>query len=93
MPSAFEAGQADFSGMDGSRDLLIEDVVHHLDIDVGEIGVMSVAKKSARIEVSSAPINLEVHANRPFIFFVYDMPTSTIVLMGRIIDPSLGSAG
>ena len=91
MPTAF-TGNADFSGMDGTKDLLISDVIHQAFVDVNEEGTEAAAAtavvmwggKSAAVE-NPVPV---FRADHPFIFFIQDDETGTILFMGRVVDPS-----
>ncbi|MGB8298824.1 MAG: serpin family protein [Polyangia bacterium] len=89
MTSAFIPGVADFSGMDGTRNLYISDVLHKAFIDVAENGTEAAAATAVVISILAiaAPTGLLVDANRPFIYFLYDQPTGAILFMGRVQDP------
>jgi serine protease inhibitor len=90
MPLAFDASQADFSGMTTQARLAVSQVVHQANISVDEQGTEAAAAAAAVIAVSSsAPIiPVEVHVDRPFIFAVRDTSTGAIVFLGRVTDPS-----
>ena len=90
MPSAFIDGTADFSGMDGTQNLYIGDVVHKAFIDVAEKGTEAAAATAVGIETTSLPPppDLVVRADRPFLYFLRDQPTGAILFMGRVLDPS-----
>jgi serpin B len=87
MPVAF-SGAADFSGIDGARDLFIQAVLHKAFIAVAEKGTEAAAATAVVVGRTSAPQGLYVTANRPFLFFLRDEPTGAILFMGRVTDPS-----
>ena len=90
MPLAFQSGSADFSGMDGTKDLFIGEVVHKAFVAVDEKGTEAAAatavvmKPGAAME-PAAPIDFR--ADHPFIFFIRDT-RGTILFMGRVVDPT-----
>jgi len=89
MTSAFVAGAADFSGMDGTRNLYIAEVVHKCFINVAEKGTEAAAATAVIMKDASVPIvDLNVTATRPFLYYLRDAPTGAILFMGRVMDPS-----
>lgn len=89
MTSAFVPGSADFSGMDGTRDLFISTVVHKAFIDVAENGTEAAAATGVVFKDGGIfMVDLTVSAERPFLYFLRDEPTGAIVFMGRVLDPS-----
>lgn len=88
MPSAFSSGAADFSGMDGTRNLFIGDVVHKAFVSVDEAGTEAAAA-TAVIMVTAAPsVSVSVSLDRPFIFFIRDIETGAILFVGRVLNPA-----
>jgi serpin B len=88
MRDAFGAS-ADFSGIDGTRELSVSDVVHEGWISVDETGTEAAAA-TAVVVVSTAmrePAVLTV--DRPFLFLIRDVPTGAILFVGRVVDPSV----
>jgi serine protease inhibitor len=89
MPAAFDASQADFSGMDGQRDLYISSVIHKAYASVDESGTEAAAATVAIMSLTSImpgePVSLTI--DRPFIFVIYDQPTQSILFAGRITNP------
>jgi serpin B len=80
---------ADFSGMDGTHNLFISDVIHKAFIDVAEKGTEAAAATAVVMNTGSAsPTGLLVDASRPFLYFLRDQPTGAILFMGRVLDPS-----
>ncbi len=85
MPLAFSK-QADFTGMTGSRDLVIDDVIHKAFVDVNEEGTEAAAATAEMMFGTSMPPQFV--ANRPFLFLIRENSTGTILFMGRVMDPS-----
>ena len=88
MPAAFSASSADFSGMDGTRDLYIGDVIQKAVVSVDEAGTEAAAVTIVVMRGKSAgsgPVYMRI--DRPFIFLIRDIATGTILFLGRIVDP------
>jgi serine protease inhibitor len=79
--------QADFSGIDGTRELVISDVFHKAFVKVDEKGTEAAAA-TAVIMVRYSMDPVEFIANRPFIYCIRDKQTGTILFMGRVLDPT-----
>jgi serpin B len=88
MTEAFVDGVADFSRIDGTRDLVITDVVHKGFIAVDEKGTEAAAATAVVIGPTSAPPPATLAVDRPFLFFIQDLPTGAILFVGRVLDPS-----
>jgi serpin B len=87
MPAAF-SGDADFSGMDGGRDLFISEVVHKAFVSVDEAGTEAAAATAVIVAVTGMPeAPVEVSLDHPFIFFIRDIQTGAILFVGRVVDP------
>ena len=91
MPTAF-SGNADFSGMDGTKNLLISDVIHQAFVDVNEEGTEAAAATAVVMKLAAAPGNPDpvpvFRADHPFIFIIRDDDTGSILFMGRVVDPT-----
>lgn len=90
MPAAFSIRDADFSGIDGRKDLYLSNVVHKAFVDVNEYGTEAAAATAAVIGVKSAPPSgepIEFRADHPFLFVIRDRKTGSILFMGRLSNP------
>ena len=87
MTDAFTAA-ADLSGLDGARDLFIQDVVHEGFIAVDEAGTEAAAATAVVIGRTSVPEPATLRADRPFLFAIRDIPTGAVLFLGRVVDPS-----
>jgi serpin B len=95
MPRAFDAASADFSGIhdpavDGEQ-IHINGVIHQANIDVDEHGTVAAAATAVGMDTGGGPSALDQHTvrfDRPFLFFVRDIETGTVLFMGRVVDPS-----
>jgi serpin B len=90
MSDAFDAALADFSGMDGARDLSVGNVIHQAVIDVNESGTTAAAATGVTVGITAviAPPPKVLVVDRPFLFFIRHDPTGAILFQGRVVDPS-----
>ncbi len=83
------AALADFSGMNGKRDLFISKVVHKAFVDVNEEGTVAAAATGVGLKFESEPPQpVEFRADHPFFFVIRDRNSGSILFMGRVVDPS-----
>ncbi len=90
MKQAFQPGVADFSGMDGTRDLFVSAVVHEGFVEVTEEGTEAAAATGVVVATRSAiqpEETLDVRADRPFAWAVVERRTSAILFAGVVTDP------
>lgn len=86
MPTAF--GDADFSGINGTRGLFIDQVIHQAFVKVDEEGTEA-AGATAVIMKESAAIQRKVfNADRPFVFVIQEKDTGNVLFLGRVVDPT-----
>jgi len=89
---AFALGKADFSGMNGRRDFSINDVLQKAFVDVNESGTEAAAASSVSIAVGGIalpePPPPVFRADHPFLFFIQDNATGSILFMGRVVNPA-----
>ena len=89
MPAAFVVGEADFSGMSGSRDFAISAIVHKAFVEVEEKGTEAAAATGvvmARASMVAAPPPV-FRADHPFLFLIRDNRTGSILFLGRLVRP------
>ncbi len=87
--SAYFYGKADFSRMDGTKELVIDDVIHQAYVGVDEEGTEAAGATAVIIGITSAPINEKIFmADRPFIFIIQENKTENILFIGRVSDPT-----
>jgi serpin B len=91
MTDAFDGSRADFSGMDGLiNNLFISEIIHKAFVEVNEEGTEAAAataiimRTTAMIEEPPVP---EFRADRPFLFFIKDRVTGSILFIGRYVKP------
>ena len=83
--AAFDAS-ADFSGINGARDLMITGIFHEAFIQVNEAGTEAAAATAVVVDETSVPQSFTV--DRPFLFAIRDIQTGTVLFLGRVLDPS-----
>ena len=89
MDAAFDPQEADFSGMDGLRDLFITDAIHKAFVDVDESGTEAAAATAIVMNTTSMPAEpIQVVVDRPFLFLIRDGQTGTVLFLGRVVNPA-----
>lgn len=91
------ADSADFSGMNGVRSLYISKVIHQTFVSVDEKGTEAAAATAVLFLEAGGPPRAEApppvfRADHPFLFFIRENATGTILFMGRLVDPSAPNA-
>jgi len=90
MTNMFASGAADFSGIDGSKQLYVSAVLQKAFIEVNEEGSEAAAATGAVMMMRSMPTPPEqFKADHPFIFFLRDKLTGMLLFQGRVEDPSI----
>jgi serine protease inhibitor len=91
MKTAFERGQADFSGIT-SQPVYISGVLQKTFVEVKEEGteaaaVTAISFGAEAIEMQP-PKRFEMVVNRPFLFLIEDNRTGVFLFVGMVFDPS-----
>ncbi len=88
MTDAFEAGQANFTGIAGPNyEMFIQSILHKGFIDVNEAGTEAAAATAVVIGVTSIAPGGRIELDHPFIYMIRDHKTNTIFFMGRVLNP------
>jgi len=85
MTSAFD-NTADFSGMDGTTNLFLSDVIHKTFVKVDEAGTEAAAVTLVLVKTKSMSGRFQV--DHPFIFLIRENGSGSILFFGRIMDPT-----
>jgi serpin B len=89
MTAAFDCGRADFSGILAAGGLCISDVIHEVFVAVNEAGTEAAAATAVIMGRGAPPKEpVELAFDRPFLFWLYDRATGSVLFMGRVLDPS-----
>ena len=91
MPDAFLYQVADFSGIDGSRELFIGEVIHKAFVSVDEAGTEAAAASAVVLPAGAAPDPappIEVKVDHPFVFLIRDIQPGSILFVGRVVNPT-----
>ncbi|MEO0185961.1 MAG: serpin family protein [candidate division WOR-3 bacterium] len=87
MPNAFSA-HCDFSGIDGTRNLYVQSVVHQAFVDVNEEGTEAAAATGVVVGITSVGPQIPVfRADHPFIFVIQEKDTGNILFIGKVVEP------
>ena len=88
MKDAFSS-DADFSGINGKRDLFISAVIHKAFVEVNEEGTEAAAATGVVMRLTSVgPATIPVfRADHPFLFLIRDNLSGSILFIGRVANP------
>jgi len=88
MKDAFSS-DADFSGINGKRDLFISAVIHKAYVEVNEEGTEAAAATGVVMKLTSVgPAAIPVfRADHPFLFLIRDNLSGSILFIGRVANP------
>ena len=91
MIKAFDPGQADFSGINGRKDLSLDEVIHGGFIEVLEEGTEAAAATANVMLGGAAPPQAKSHrivkADRPFVWAIVEKSSGITLFSGRVSDP------
>lgn len=90
MPDAFTPFVADFSGIDGMKDLYVNFVVHKAWGEVNEAGTQAAAATVIGVVGTAVPFGGPpiFRADHPFIFFIRDTQSGSVLFLGRLANPN-----
>ncbi len=91
MGVAFDPDNADFSRINSAGGLYISKVIHKTYIETNEEG--SEAAAVTAVEVSNTSVGPDqpyfLAINRPFVYFIQEKSTGTILFIGTVLNPNL----
>jgi serpin B len=89
MTDAFNANQADFSGIVAPERLYVQDVIHKTFVGINEEGTEAAAASGSVLGVLGGVRHpgIRFRADHPFLFLIRDESTGAILFTGRLTDP------
>ncbi len=87
MTDAFVPAAANFSGMNGRRDLFISAVIHKAYVDVNEEGTEAAAATGVAVGITAVRPIPVFRADHPFLFLIRDNHSGSILFIGRTMNP------
>ena len=91
MGVAFDPGNADFTRINSDGGLYISRVIHKTYIETNEEGTEAAAVTAVEVGVTSAGPDQTYYftINRPFVYFIQEKSTGTILFIGTVMNPNL----
>ncbi len=85
MKTAFSGSSADFSGI--APGIFISAARHKTLVEINEEGTEAAAVSGLGATLSAPPEIFDMIVDRPFLFFIEDSQTGSILFMGAVFDP------
>lgn len=91
MGEAFSPSEADFTRINPEGGLFISRVIHKSFIETNEEGTEAAAVTAVEISETSAGPDQPYYftVNRPFVYFIQEKTTGTILFIGTVMNPNL----
>ncbi|MBK7174492.1 MAG: serpin family protein [Bacteroidales bacterium] len=90
MTDAFIPDLADFTRINSNGGIFISEVKHKTFIETNEEGTEAAAVTSIGMETTSVgPPEMEFKADKPFVFFIHEKQTGSILFIGTVMNPAL----
>jgi len=86
---AFIPVKANFSGIDGTKNLFIGNVIHQAFIDVNEEKTEAATATGIIMVENGLRSVTTFRANHPFIFIIQDRNNGNILFLGRVSNPKV----
>lgn len=81
--------KANFSGMNGERNLFLSAAVHKAYVDVNEEGTEAAAATGISVGITAVQLDpIQFRADHPFVFLIRHRPSGAILFIGRLDNPS-----
>lgn len=80
---------ADFSGIDGTKNLFISEAMHESILSINEGGIFAAAASGITFSLKSFRDSdgIEMNVNHPFLYAVYDFDANVLLFLGECQNP------
>ncbi|XP_074055528.1 serpin B12 [Macrotis lagotis] len=83
----FDETKSNLSGMSSDPNLYLSKAVHKTFVEINEDGTQAAAATGAAITTKSASHYVTFNVNHPFLFFIRENKTNTILFYGKVCSP------
>jgi len=90
MRDLFTESVADLSSIDGTKELYVSKVLHRAVVDVNEEGTEAAAATAVQVMLMCASFptkEIYFRADHPFLFFIQEKTTRSVLFLGRLAKP------
>ncbi|XP_039609388.1 leukocyte elastase inhibitor-like [Polypterus senegalus] len=87
MRDVFHARECDLSGISSAKGLYVSEVTHKAFVDVNEEGTVAAAATAVKFKLLCYVYPEEFKADHPFIFFIKQNPSNSILFFGKVCTP------